>query len=360
MKEFSESAEPGAFLADMYPPLAKLPVWLQWWRPRARRYYERQKTIWMKYWNTLKIQRELGIAPECFVKQWMETDQEKHGIDEVQAAFVAGSLYPKRSLPNKIEIVADSLAAMIEAGSETTSAALNTAIKYLAAFPESQKAAREELGRVIGDQRSPTFDDEDSLPYIRATVKEVLRIRPVTTIGSPHFTTSDIVYKGMLIPKNTVVSLGQYAIHYDEKRWANPEVFDPSRYLAYPLKAGAYAASGDPDGRDHFDFGAGRRICAGIHLAENSLFITLAKILWSFEIRPPLDVDDTEMEVDISDESYEEGGNTVPKPFKVRFIPVNAARQETLIQEWERAKREGFHLGGVRVDVDGVVIAKQC
>lgn len=247
---------------------------------------------------------------------------------------------------------------MIEAGSETTSSALNTAIKYLAAFPKSQMDAREELQCVIGDHRSPSFEDEDSLPYIRAIVKEVLRIRPVTTIGSPHFTTSDVIYKGMFIPKNTVVSLGQYAIHYDAKRWINPEVFDPSRYLAYPLKAGAYAASGDPDGRDHFDFGAGRRICAGIHLAENSLFITLAKILWAFEIRPPLDANGAEMKVDISDESYEEGGNTVPKPFKVRFVPVNAARQERLIQEWEHGKRDGFHLGGVRVDMDGVVMGK--
>lgn len=33
---------------------------------------------------------------------------------------------------------------------------------------------------------------------------------------------------------------------------------------------------------DHFTFGAGRRICSGIHLAENSLFI-LTGISW-FEL----------------------------------------------------------------------------
>lgn len=91
MKEFSESAEPGAFLADTFPPLAKLPLALQWWRPRARRYYERQQRIWMKFWSNLTRKMRHGNAPECFVKQWVETEYEKQGISEVQAAFVAGS-----------------------------------------------------------------------------------------------------------------------------------------------------------------------------------------------------------------------------------------------------------------------------
>jgi cytochrome P450 len=102
---------------------------------------------------------------------------------------------------------------MIEAGSETTSSALNSAIKYLAKFPDAQRRAHEELSRVVGDSRLPTFDDEEALPFIRAMVKEVLRIRPVTTIGTPHYTTSDVVYKNYVIPKDTIVSLCQYAIH---------------------------------------------------------------------------------------------------------------------------------------------------
>lgn len=69
---------------------------------------------------------------------------------------------------------------MIEAGSETTSSALNSCVKYFAAYPEAQIKAFEEIKRVVGEDRIPNFKDEPDLPYIRACVKEVLRIRPVT------------------------------------------------------------------------------------------------------------------------------------------------------------------------------------
>jgi len=93
MAEFSETAAPGAFLADLYPPLARIPQWMQWWRPRALRYYKHQETLWMMLWNQLKVQISLKQAPDCWAKQWAETDPtEKQGIDEVQAAFVAGCM----------------------------------------------------------------------------------------------------------------------------------------------------------------------------------------------------------------------------------------------------------------------------
>jgi len=68
---------------------------------------------------------------------------------------------------------------MIEAGSETTSSALNSCVKYFAAYPEAQARAYAEIQRVVGESRFPSFDDEVNLPYIRACVKEILRIRPV-------------------------------------------------------------------------------------------------------------------------------------------------------------------------------------
>lgn len=92
MKEFSESVAPGAFLADMIPPLGRLPVFLQWWRKRALRYQQRQATIWMKYWTDLKAQIDQKNAPECFVKQFAETDYRAQGISELQCAFVAGTM----------------------------------------------------------------------------------------------------------------------------------------------------------------------------------------------------------------------------------------------------------------------------
>ncbi|KAF2225595.1 putative O-methylsterigmatocystin oxidoreductase [Elsinoe ampelina] len=336
MEEFSESGTPGAMLVDLLPPLARLPRFMQSWRPKAEKFYRRQEAIWMKFWNDLNVKIQTGKAPDCFVRQFVEVEQKKANIDEVQAAFLAGT--------------------MIEAGSETTSSALNSCIKYLAANPHIQDIANEEISRVVGDSRSPQYSDEEQLPYIRATVKETLRIRPVTNIGSPHYTTAPVTYKGYYIPANTVVSLSQYAIHFDPAKWSNPQAFDPARYLAYPHKSGVYTAAADANTRDHFDFGAGRRICPGMHLAENSLFITIAKLIWAFEILPPLGANGKAEVVDVSDDAYEPGANTLPKPYKMRFVPRSREREAVLRQEWSTAQKEGFWLGDRKVEVQGMVV----
>ena len=51
------------------------------------------------------------------------------------------------------------------------------------AYPEKQRKCQEELDTVIGRSRMPTFADWNRLPYIRATVREALRWRPVAPLG---------------------------------------------------------------------------------------------------------------------------------------------------------------------------------
>ena len=175
------------------------------------------------------------------------------------------------------------------------------------------------------------------------------------SIGSPHYTTADIVYRDYFIPANSVVSINHYALHFDPERYTDPDDFIPDRYLNHPLKAGAYAAHPDPYARDHFDFGAGRRICPGMHLAENSLFITIACIIWAFNILPPLENEKVGI-VDVSDAAYEAGANTLPKPSKLRFVPRSSTVETTLRTEWQKAKVEGYMLGQTRVDAEGMVV----
>lgn len=231
---------------------------------------------------------------------------------------------------------------MIEAGSESTSSALYSCIKYLAMSPEVQERANEELSRVVGDKRSPSFDDYDQLPYIRAIAKEVIRMRPIAPFSPPHYTTADVIYKDYLIPKGSCISIGTYAIHYDEKLHPDPDKFFPDRYLGHPLTAGEYAVAPNPYDRDHFTFGAGRRICAGLYVAENSMFIILAKLLWAFKIRPCLGRDGKEEILDTSDEGLvAESALTVSKAYRARFLPRNDARKTTLVEEWKSAEAKG-------------------
>ncbi|KAJ5661214.1 uncharacterized protein N7484_000586 [Penicillium longicatenatum] len=340
MQDFSQAAEPGKYLAETFPPLSKIPGWMQWWRKPAERSFQRQASIWMKYFSELQRSIEQDEAPECFVKSFLEWDYERNEISDLQASFLAG------------------IPAMIEAGSETTSSALNSCVKYFVAYPEAQAKAYAEIQKVVGESRFPSFKDEENLPYVRACVKEILRIRPVNNIGIPHYTTADIIYKDYFIPAGTVVNINNYALHLDPKRWENPEDFIPDRYLDYPLKAGAYAASPDPEQQIHFDFGAGRRICPGMHLAENSLFITIASIIWAFEILPPMEGGKIG-HVDVSDAAYVAGTNTLPKQSKLRFIPRSEKVKETILTGWPVAKEEGYMLGDIKVDAKGVVVSSK-
>ncbi|CAN9327015.1 unnamed protein product [Alternaria alternata] len=334
MNDFSTMAKPGTYLADTLPFLGNLPPRLQWWRKGVKPYFDKQANLWMSFWSTLKTQMDTKQAPECFVKQFIESDYEKQGISELQAAFLAGS--------------------MIEAGSETTSAALNTAVLYLSANPLARQRAVEEIRGISSSSRSPTFEDESRLPYIRAIVKETLRLRPVTNIGTPHYTTAPITYKGIHIPAKSVVCLQQYPIHYNPDHFEDPQRFDPERYINYPHGSGHYAA-GPAASRDHWAFGAGRRICSGVHLAENSMFIVLAKLLWAFDILPPLDQQGNELRVDTSDEAFDAvGSTTMAKPYRVRWKVRSKDIEDTIIREAAEAKRDGYVLRGVRVGEEGV------
>ena len=72
--------------------------------------------------------------------------------------------------------------------------------------PKVQQRAHEELDGVIGRGRLPDFEDKDSLPYINAICKEVLRFYPITPLGVAHALTEEDVYKGMRIPKGSIIA----------------------------------------------------------------------------------------------------------------------------------------------------------
>ena len=71
--------------------------------------------------------------------------------------------------------------------------------------PEIQKKARDEIDRITGGNRLPSFTDKSSLPYISCITWECLRWNPVAPMGGAHFSTEDDEYNGYRIPKGTTV-----------------------------------------------------------------------------------------------------------------------------------------------------------
>jgi len=164
---------------------------------------------------------------------------------------------------------------------ETTTSTLLNFVFLMITHPDVQRKAQEELDEVVGRNRLPDPDDKESLPYMRALIKEVLRIYPILPFAIPHRLIADDVYNGMFIPKGTIVSPNVWAMSRDMRDYApDPEVFRPERYLEANLR--------DPS---QFVFGFGRRICPGRYMAENTLFIAISAILHLFSITRMVDED---------------------------------------------------------------------
>ncbi|PSK59245.1 3-hydroxyphenylacetate 6-hydroxylase [Elsinoe australis] len=207
--------------------------------------------------------------------------------------------------------VATLTANLIGGGVDTTSSSILTFLLAMLAFPSVQATAHAELDRVIGRTRSPTWTDESSLPYIAALVKETLRWRTVTILaGIPHAPIHDDIYNGYHIPAGTTITGNLWAIHRHPREFPDPDVFRPERYLD-----GLHFEY--PNSRGHNAFGWGRRQCSGQPLAEQSLFASIARLLWAFEMRPEVDEQGKEIQPDVF--AYNDSENMRPLPFGVRF-----------------------------------------
>lgn len=166
---------------------------------------------------------------------------------------------------------------------------------------------------------------------------------------SADLNSGDVFYKDHVIPKGTVILGNTWAIHYDASRYPDPTAFQPERYINHDKYAAEYAAMADPLQRDHYAFGAGRRICPGSRLAENTLNLAVANLLWCFHIRPPGGAE----EMDLSDDAWEETAFRPPKPFKVRLTPRSPQCLQVLNTAWMKAKEEGYVIRGMQIKEDG-------
>jgi cytochrome P450 len=153
------------------------------------------------------------------------------------------------------------------------------------AYPAVQARAHAELDEVVGRARPPTFADVASLPYIRAMVKETLRWSPITVLGMPHCTIADDWYEGKFIPKGTVCVANMRLLNSSPEAFGNDAAeFDPTRYLD-DEKGRVNLQAGREDG--HVTFGYGWRVCPGRYVAEATLAIDLATMLWAMRFERP-------------------------------------------------------------------------
>ncbi|KAF9459526.1 cytochrome P450 [Collybia nuda] len=214
--------------------------------------------------DDMKARMKVGEeVPDCFIKKLLDVKEEEK-LDD-------------------LDIVMLGTAFMI-AGVETPSGLIQWFAAHLSTLPEIQRKAHDELDKVIGRERLPTIEDQNSLPYCRAIIKEVQRYHNPFWLGTPHSVTEDFIYRGYYIPKDTVVVCNTYSIHFNASRYPDPFNFEPERYLDDPFTSVESVNLADPYKRDHWMFGVGRRICIGMFLADKMLFLVISRMLWAYSM----------------------------------------------------------------------------
>ncbi|XP_042022680.1 trimethyltridecatetraene synthase-like isoform X1 [Salvia splendens] len=169
---------------------------------------------------------------------------------------------------------------LLAGGTESSTMTVEWAMSELMKAPGVIKKAREELDRVIGQNRWVKEDDMTSLPYVEAIIKETMRLHPVAPMLAPRIAREDCMVDGYDIKKGTHVFVNTWTIQRDPSIWENPNVFNPDRFIGKNI---------DLKGQDFelLPFGSGRRMCPGYALGMKVIQSSFANLLHGFNWKLP-------------------------------------------------------------------------
>lgn len=167
-------------------------------------------------------------------------------------------------------------------------------------YPSALKAAQEEMDRVIGPDRLPTWSDRAQLPYMRAAVEETLRWAPVAFTAVPHAAARADKYGGYTIPAGAIVNANVWVLNNAdcEGDESGPRDFDPARFTPEETLVEQNCITADSLRRRHFTFGTGRRVCPGVHVAQRGLFVGMSRLVWGFDFAKKRGADGREINID--------------------------------------------------------------
>ncbi|KAJ3559622.1 hypothetical protein NM688_g227 [Phlebia brevispora] len=299
---FQRASIPGQYLVESWPILLWLPRWMQWFRRDAEESQARDIKLYTSLLQEVKEKMQKGTAKECMGTRALLA-RDSYDVSDLELAyFVSAPFGP---------------------GIDTTTSSMEVFLLAVLRFPKVVKKVQEEIDRVVGRDRMPAFEDEDALPYVRAFIKEFERWRPIAPMGLPHSVIRDDEYDGMHIPKGATVYGNIHTMMQDPEMFPDPEAFRPERFLD---------TSNPRLVEFTLPFGFGRRLCPGMHVASQSLFILVTRILWAFDIVPI-----GEKLPDVHD-FVSTGLSSYPKPFQFTVRPRSADVEKLILAEATEAE----------------------
>ncbi|XP_051130115.1 geraniol 8-hydroxylase-like isoform X1 [Andrographis paniculata] len=171
---------------------------------------------------------------------------------------------------------------IVAGGTDTTATTMEWAMAELMKNPMVMEKAQKELSEVVGLDNIVEEHHLPKLKYLDAVVKETLRLHPAIPLLVPRSPSQSSIVGGYTIPKDTMVFINAAYIQKDPRYWNSPLEFKPERFLDNGCDFSGNSFH-------YLPFGSGRRMCAGLPLAERMLMYFLASLVHSFDWKLPND-----------------------------------------------------------------------
>ncbi|XP_037095015.1 cytochrome P450 [Syngnathus acus] len=239
-----------------------------------------------RYWPYLPFWKNFAATwdhlfkfSEELVQKKLEELGKKEQVDgDMEGAYLTHLLLSQKM--NVTEILG-SVTELLLAGVDTTSNTISWALYHLAKEPGIQDQLHQEVSTVCPASRGmPTAEDITRMPYLKAVVRETLRLYPVVPGNARLTVENEIVVGDHLFPKRTLFHLCHYAVSHDDSVFPEPHRFLPQRWLRQEnTKQQQHPFGSVP-------FGFGIRACLGRRVAELEMYLLLSTLIARFEVRP--------------------------------------------------------------------------
>ncbi|KAM5458916.1 hypothetical protein McanMca71_001602 [Microsporum canis] len=248
--------------------------------------------------------RQQALESLCKTKVTDNTDADAPLASTIFDALAATNVPKQEKSAYRLE---DEAAAIFGAGTETTSRALSVALFFLLSERPLMLKLREELeAHFPSSGIQPSSTQLEKLPYLTGTIKESLRLSMGLVARTPRVSpTEPLMYRDFVIPAGTPVSQSTYFVHMDPDIFPHPESFNPERWVE-ASKQGQYL------NRFLVAFGKGSRQCLGINLAYTELYLILATVVCSVDMKlVETTVENIQMGRDLGHPAPKKGGFAV-------------------------------------------------
>lgn len=174
---------------------------------------------------------------------------------------------------------------MFAAGTDTTYTLLEWTMTELMRHPQIMKKLQNEVRGIIREKSKVSEDDMEMMTYLKAVIREVLRIHPPLPLLLFRENSEDVKIAGYDIAARTQVIINAWAIQRDPTYWEEPDEFRPERFLNSSVESKWQDFHMIP-------FGAGRRGCPGVPFALVNAELVLANLVYSFDWKLPEGAED--------------------------------------------------------------------